>query len=504
MTESDAAHPPCPVCGSEVIARRRLRAGQAAGSGRVSWRCSAAGCHWRARRRQAPDGAVGRRLQRAASPDRPTPAWRPPWRASGLLPLLALCVASPLAVVGLLGMSAVAGLPDAFGPAPGSHDDGLPVPDPAATVVAGPAAQAADPAPAHGLQLRRGCRWGQPGRAPYQGSTRQALVAAGLPEDVVAQIVAQQQEGRKSGRLQIRRDGIRHTGDGRTFPARGLALTFGMTLCLDASVNFPKGHAEMADLYEARDAQGRLHAVMVPDVCGNVSVLGAGGQQGVVAGMSASLARRSTALAALADALDPPAPAAATTAAPGPATAVAPGGALATAPAPAPGADPGTAPGGVPVVVPAAAAGNTADGAPGTAGVSGAARGGSAARVPAPLAAVGTVTGLLVPPQVAGGVVRQLGRVTASAGRGVESLAVSLGAKPPVLIAAGTGAAQPVPEPDSLAMVLLALAALVVARARSLRRFSLPAPSCRPCVSSSSSGRRPSSSSSSPASARTG
>ena len=368
---------------------------------------------------QLPDDTARPAPQHLAHPERPVPAWRRPLRASGLLSLLALCVASPLAVVSLLGMGAVAGLPDTFGPAPGSHDDGHPVPDSPAVVVAGPAAPAADASQAHGLQLRRGCRWGQPGRAPYQGSTRQALVAAGLPADVVAQIVSQQQEGRKSGRLEIRRDRIRHTGDGRTFPARGLALTFGMTLCQDASVNFPQGHAEMADLYEARDAQGRLHAVMVPDVCGNVSVLGALGQQGVVAGMSASLARRSVALAVLADALDPPEPGAAAAAAAGPATAVAPAGRV---------------------------------------------------PVPAPQAAIGAVTGALVPSQVAGSVVRQLGRMTASAGRGVETLAGSLGATPPEVVAGGSGGSRPVPEPGSLAMVLLALAALVLVRIRSLRR----------------------------------
>jgi hypothetical protein len=39
-------------------------------------------------------------------------------------------------------------------------------------------------------------------------------------------------------------------------------------------VNFVEGHMEPAALYEAATADGRVLAVMVPEVCGNVSVLG--------------------------------------------------------------------------------------------------------------------------------------------------------------------------------------------------------------------------------------
>ena len=168
----------------------------------------------------------------------PPQSWRSPLRTTGLLSLLALCTASPLAVVGLLGASAVAGQPGAFSVPPGASDDGRSLP------VAAAAQAGSGTAAPHGLQLRDGCRWGQPGRMPYRGSTRQALVAAGLPEEVVAQVDAQRIAGHKSGRVAITRDGIRHTGDGRMFPSRGLALTFGMTLCRDSSVNFPKGHEE--------------------------------------------------------------------------------------------------------------------------------------------------------------------------------------------------------------------------------------------------------------------
>ena len=80
-------------------------------------------------------------------------------------------------------------------------------------------------------------------------------------------------------------------------------MSFGTTLCLNARVNFAPGHVEAADLFEARDDQGRLHAVMVPDVCGNVTVLGAQRAGGVVAGVSGALADRALALVAVAEAL---------------------------------------------------------------------------------------------------------------------------------------------------------------------------------------------------------
>ena len=50
-------------------------------------------------------------------------------------------------------------------------------------------------------------------------------------------------------------------------------MTYGMTLCADTRVNFKARHIERADLFEARAADGRKFSVMVPDVCGNVSVL---------------------------------------------------------------------------------------------------------------------------------------------------------------------------------------------------------------------------------------
>jgi hypothetical protein len=50
-------------------------------------------------------------------------------------------------------------------------------------------------------------------------------------------------------------------------------MGFGRTMCFATRVNFTPGHLEYADLYDATDAAGRNYAVMVPYVCGNVSVL---------------------------------------------------------------------------------------------------------------------------------------------------------------------------------------------------------------------------------------
>lgn len=395
---------------------------------------------------------------------RPRPA---AWRTTGLLSLLALGVASPLAVLSLLGASAAVGQTARLGLAPGAHDEGVAV----------AAAAAADPATgtaaAHGLALRRGCQWGQPGRKPYQGSVRQALQAAGLPEDVITQIEAQHRSGQKSGRLAISRSGIRHTGDGRVFPARGIALTYGMTLCQDATVNFAKGHVEMADLYEARDAQGKPHAVMVPDVCGNVSVLGAPGTRGgrgAVAGVSATLARRAQALAELADVLDPPT-----------ARAAAADGAGATPSSGARAA--GRTPGGAA----AGAAGGATDGGVADAagddvgadrrhpalwplllgGTAVAGQAGGDGPVPAPMVALAKATDLLVPPVAAAGVARGVSRVTAAAGRSLEALGGGTaggtggsGGTSGTAGAAGAGAAQAVPEPGSLWISLLGLVLL--------------------------------------------
>jgi len=160
---------------------------------------------------------------------------------------------------------------------PGVSHDGRPVP----AALARPLAQAAGEAVPDGppLAVREGCAWGQPGRMPYRGTTAQALRAARLPPEVVQEVVRLRQVHAVTDRVEIRTGAIRAVTDGREFNPRSFAMTYGHTLCVGARVNFAPGHVEQADLYEVRDARGQLHSVMVPDVCGNVSVLGARGEK---------------------------------------------------------------------------------------------------------------------------------------------------------------------------------------------------------------------------------
>ncbi len=130
------------------------------------------------------------------------------------------------------------------------------------------------PSTAAPLSLRRFCAWGRPGRMPYRGTVDEALRAVQLPPSVREQIVAAVADGHATARLVIGNDGIRAVAEPREFDPGRFAMTYGRTLCLGTRVNFKPGHVEMASLYEATDpASGRLYSVMVPDVCGNVSVL---------------------------------------------------------------------------------------------------------------------------------------------------------------------------------------------------------------------------------------
>jgi hypothetical protein len=203
-----------------------------------------------------------------------------------------------LALAGLgVAVAAVAWQAGLFTPrgarhfAPGEQHDGEPLPAahalarhhahaalevaaaPVASPVSAPSAAAAAP-PAGTLALRYSCVWGQPGANPYRGSVEQALRSAALPEEVVQSIAAQVRSGQAVDRLEIRSDGVRALGSGRVFNAQNIAMTYGRTLCLSTRVNFLPGHMEPAALYEATTASGRVVAVMVPEVCGNVSVLG--------------------------------------------------------------------------------------------------------------------------------------------------------------------------------------------------------------------------------------
>lgn len=128
----------------------------------------------------------------------------------------------------------------------------------------------------HGLTLREHCAWGKPGGNPYQGSVEQALQAAALPSEVVAAVAQQVREQRPVEALVIGNDGIRASRSGRVFDATRFAMTYGRTLCLNTRVNFAPGHTEPAALYEASGHDGRRYAVMVPEVCGNVSVIAQG------------------------------------------------------------------------------------------------------------------------------------------------------------------------------------------------------------------------------------
>jgi hypothetical protein len=241
-----------------------------------------------------------------------TPRWAAPLRRAAAALAIAGMVGVPLAIVAFVGLGLWAGIGGAL--LPGASHDGLPlaaaakaVPSEVAVPVAGVVA-AGDTAPAAvasgGLTVRRGCVWGQPGRLPYQGSTEQALRAAGLPPEVVREVAARRLAHQPSGRLEIRTGAIRTLDDQpRQFDPQSVALSFGHTMCLQSRVNFVAGHVEQADYYDVRDARGQRHTVMVPDVCGNVSVLGVRGERGVLGRLAQTLAQRSDDAARLALAL---------------------------------------------------------------------------------------------------------------------------------------------------------------------------------------------------------
>lgn len=130
------------------------------------------------------------------------------------------------------------------------------------------------------LSIRRGCVWGAPGRTPYKGTVRQALVAARLPEEVVHKIDLMVERRTITDRVMITKGSIQTTNGKRRFEPNIVAMGFGRTLCYGTRVNFQPGHVELADLYEASDAAGTKFSVMVPYVCRNVSVLAARAERG--------------------------------------------------------------------------------------------------------------------------------------------------------------------------------------------------------------------------------
>lgn len=280
----------CPRCAASVRRRRRSLAQRwwLRGASVGRYRCTDLSCGW--------TGLLTRDLDEARAQATPAPT-RSRWRAlRGLVPL-ALAALAVFAAQWGAGFAPVANVPvGARLFAPGEAFDGETLPEDHPLLV--PAAHAVDVAPtlpgakdtprrertataaaapprsvAAGLSLRRFCAWGHPGRMPYRGTVDEALRAARLPPEVREQIVAAVAAGRPHDRLVITNGGIRAVSSDRAFEPQGIAMVYGRTLCLGTRVNFKPGHSEPASLYEAFDTSGQRHSVMVPDVCGNVSVL---------------------------------------------------------------------------------------------------------------------------------------------------------------------------------------------------------------------------------------
>ena len=255
------------------------------------YRCRAPGCGGRGSAGVDPTGAG------AGAAATPQPQRHLRWvrSAAALLGGVGLAVGASLLVLqlGTLPADRLAHPGGVHRLAPGEHFDGEPLQSVAATSPASAALSATDPP----LGLRQDCVWGKPGRNPYQGTVEQALVAARLPAELVAPVAARIRARQPSDRVSISTAMIRSERGGREFSPRGLGLSFGHTMCLNSRVNFAPGHVEKADLYEMVDATGRQRAVMVPDVCGNVSVLSASGDRvRLPRWVAAPVARLATAL----------------------------------------------------------------------------------------------------------------------------------------------------------------------------------------------------------------
>ena len=259
-------------------------------------RCQAPGCGWRG---SACVDRTGADTGIAATPQ-PRSHLRWVRSAAALLGGVGLAVGASLLVLqlGTLPADRLAHPGGVHRLAPGEHFDGEPLQSVATASPASMALSATDPP----LGLRQDCVWGKPGRNPYQGTVEQALVAARLPAELVAPIAARIRARQPSDRVSISTAMIRSDRGGREFSPRGLGLSFGHTMCLNSRVNFVPGHVEKADLYEMVDATGRQRAVMVPDVCGNVSVLSASGERArLPRWVAAPMVRLVTALGGAAD-----------------------------------------------------------------------------------------------------------------------------------------------------------------------------------------------------------
>jgi hypothetical protein len=271
MTQSHRYLQRCTLCG-QGLRRVRRQAQDSAAPGLRRYRCDgpggAPGCGWQ---------GLLPRLPRPASVRRRRLAWR--HLRTALLPLAAVAGVG-FAAAALVVKGSVLAPPPPRAAAMGVSDDGQPLPEHHAlrvhsVLAVSDAVQAATVAPdMAALGLRHSCAWGKPGRNPYRGTVEQALFSAALPPEVVQAIAQQVRAGQPVDWLDISNSGIRAERSGREFNTRNIAMSYGMTLCLGTRVNFEPGHHERAALYEASDKQGRKIAVMVPKVCGNVSVIG--------------------------------------------------------------------------------------------------------------------------------------------------------------------------------------------------------------------------------------
>ena len=312
-------HRECPRCGGPATRVHRLPEERAAGADRAMrrYRCTSPGCGWEDTLATAPDPTRHRRLrararERAARPRRVLAGLSV---AAGLVCALAgaqawhlyrqsesavdraaagqrvipfgqshegdpLAPGHPLLARASTGREFDSPALDLDSPSPpgqsGSPALALPPAPPGPSAPAQPALArpGSDPGGDAPLTLRQNCAWGDPGRDPYRGTIEQALEGARLPPEVAAQLAALIRAGKATDRLEITTASIRTVHQYREYDPRSIAMTFGKTLCVNTRVNFKPGHLERADLYEVADASGATYSVMVPYVCGNVSVLG--------------------------------------------------------------------------------------------------------------------------------------------------------------------------------------------------------------------------------------
>lgn len=291
----------CPTCGQAIRRIHRTEADRQVQHGAAlrRYQCTAAACGWQGLLPRQPSVPLSRRSAPESAPvstlistqaEEPMPASRAVERRWRALPMAAAALAGMAfasgATIALMGAGPVepprakvrTPAQAAHRLGPGEHHEGV------AMNASHPLLQL-EQAPPSGeavtpLTLRQGCAWGKPGRNPYRGTVDEALVTAKLPPEVVQRIAQKVRNGQLDDRLEITNAAIRTEKEGREFEPRNVAMTYGKTLCVNTRVNFAQGHVERASLYEAADKRGNLYSVMVPDVCGNVSVLGARMERG--------------------------------------------------------------------------------------------------------------------------------------------------------------------------------------------------------------------------------